>query len=86
MFFLSQHIKSTLSNRVKVTMTFNDLKRCRINGSFIWYIYSDSREAVPPQRRVSSVLMLSAKELKWPDLNFKTPDEYKEGNGDKRMY
>lgn len=24
--------------------------------------------------------------MKWPDLNFKTPDEYKEGNGDKCMY
>ena len=77
----------SFSNRVQVMMGFNVIECCSINGNFISYIFSDSREEVAsPQRSATSVLMLSAKELKWPNLNFKTPDEYKEGNGDKCMY
>ena len=84
--FLSQDMNPSLSSRVQVMMGFNILECCRINGNYIWYIYPDSREVAPPQRSVSSVLMQSAKELKWPDLNFKTPDEYEKGTGDKRLY
>ena len=58
--YLSQDMKPSFSNRVQVMMGFNVIECCRINGNFISYIFSDSREEVAsPQRSATSVLMLS---------------------------
>ena len=64
------------------------LNAARINGNFVWYVYSASasRDIVLPERSAATVLMQSAKELKWPEMNFKTAEEYQGGNGDKQLY
>ena len=50
------------------------------------YSASASRDIVLPERSAATVLMQSAKEVKWPEMNFKTAEKYQGGNGDKQLY
>ena len=52
------------------------------------YVYSASAsgDIVLPERSAATVLMQSAKELKWPEMNFKTAEEYQGRNGYKQLH
>ena len=67
-------------------MGFNIRECCKLNGNSISCVYAPSREIVLPERRAAAVLMHSAKELKWPCMNFTPLEEYLAGNGDKCLY
>ena len=86
--YICKEMDPFLASRVQVMLGYNVFECCRINGNFVWYVYSASasRDIVLPERSAATVLMQSAKELKWPEMNFKTAEEYQGGNGDKQLY
>ena len=83
--FLSRIIEHLFSECVQVPLGFNVLECCRMNGNFVQYVYPCSSTAAQTQQNALTVLMSAAKELRFPHKNFKTAEEYKRGNGDKRL-
>ena len=81
--YICKEMDPFLASLVQVMLGYNVFECCRINGNFVWYVYSASasRDIVLPERSAAT-----AKELKWPEMNFKTAEEYQGGNGDKQLY
>ena len=65
---LSKEINSPSADRVQVPLSFNIDQCCRINGSFIRYLYPFMKSAECP-----FCVDEPSKEIRWPDKNFGTP-------------
>ena len=80
--YICKEMDPFLASRVQVMLGYNVFECCRINRNFVWYVYSASasRDIVLPERSAATVLMQSAKELKWPEMNFKAEEYTREGS------
>ena len=83
--YICKEMDPFLASHVQVMLGYNVFECCRINGNFVWYVYSasTSMDIVLPERSAATVLMQSAKELKLPEMNFKAAEEYQ---GGKQLY
>ena len=71
---------------VQVPLGFLIEPCCKENGNFIRYLYPTATVPELSMRNAATVLMGASKQLRWPEKNFTNPDDYKQGNGLKRLY
>lgn len=84
---LSSGKESSPSQRVSVDLSFNVVECCTLNGRFVRFDVAVHQEPSDnPPRNAYTVMMMAAKELKFPSKVFSTPERYEIGRGDHRLH
>ncbi len=84
---LSLEMNSAPADRVQVPLCFIVDQCCRMNGTFVRYLYPvPSCTPLVSRRNAATVLMSASKQLRWPDKHFSSQEDYDKGNGDKKLH